>query len=259
MLLENMAYPEVERYLEKRDVVLFPLGSTEQHSPYGLMGTDFIAAEAVARRVGDRLSLLVAPTLAYGVSAHHMAFCGTVTLRPETLAGVVADVIRSFLAHGLRRVLLVNGHGGNVAPVQSALAALKYENAPGIYELLSWYDLPEVRQAAKELFGEEEGQHATPSEVSLSRRMRPYAFDGKPVRPAGRHRPEHHWPLNAGEFRAVFPDGRMESSPWLASAEHGEALLEKAAAALAERVEKCLRLPLHEPSESTGPAGRDGR
>jgi creatinine amidohydrolase len=239
-----MAYPEVERYLESKDTVLLPMGSTEQHSPYGLMGTDFIAAEAVARGAGDRLSLIVAPALGYGFSTHHMAFCGTVTLRPETLTAVVVDVVRSFLSHGFRRVVIVNGHGGNVASVQSAFAALKHENAPGIYALVSWYELPEVRRLAKSMFGDEEGQHATPSEVSICRWMRPEAFGGIPEHPGDRSRPEYHWPLSAGEFREAFPDGRMESAPWLATADHGKKLLEQAADAVAKRVEKCLQLPL---------------
>ena len=84
MLLENMSYPEVEAYLESNDSILVPVGSVEQHSPYGLIGTDFITAERVARETGEAASVLVAPTLHYGVSPHHMAFKGTMTLTPDT-------------------------------------------------------------------------------------------------------------------------------------------------------------------------------
>ncbi|MFZ1956246.1 MAG: creatininase family protein, partial [Desulfobacterales bacterium] len=85
MLLENMAYIEVETYLNEKDTILVPVGSVEQHSPYGLIGTDFIVAEAIARTVGDNLKLMVAPTVCYGASPHHMAFKGTVALSPSTL------------------------------------------------------------------------------------------------------------------------------------------------------------------------------
>jgi creatinine amidohydrolase len=80
MLLENLSYPEVELYLKEKDIILVPVGSVEQHSPYGLIGTDFITAEHVARQAGEAMDILVAPTLCYGVSPHHMAFPGTVSL-----------------------------------------------------------------------------------------------------------------------------------------------------------------------------------
>ena len=109
MLLEEFSYPEVEAYLKEKDIILVPIGSVEQHSPYGLIGTDFMTAEAVARSVGEDLGVLVAPTLCYGVSPHHMAFAGTVALRPDTMIAVVTDIVDSLVAHGFRRVIFVNG------------------------------------------------------------------------------------------------------------------------------------------------------
>lgn len=64
MLLENLAYPEVDAYLKEKDIILIPVGSVEQHSPYGLIGTDFITAECIARETGTRMGVMVAPTLA---------------------------------------------------------------------------------------------------------------------------------------------------------------------------------------------------
>jgi creatinine amidohydrolase len=244
LLLENMAWPEVEAYLQENDVLLMPVGSTEQHSPYGLMGTDFIAAEAVAREAGEKMGLLVTPTLPFGCSAHHMGFSGTASLGPATYVAVVTDLVRAFLHHGLRRIVVVNGHGGNVHAIQSAFDTLKAGGAPGVFALVNWYEQEAVSRLARELFGEGEGQHATPSEVSVTRRMRPGAFSGKPVDPVPMVSPKHPWPLSAEAFRTTFPDGRMGSAPWLASADHGRRLVECAADALCERLRTLMGFPL---------------
>jgi len=244
MLLENMAYPEVEAYLRKKDLLLVPVGSVEQHSPYGLIGTDTICAEAVAREVGRRLGILVAPTLAYGMSSHHMAFCGTLSLGPSTMIAVVQDLIRSSVAHGFRRIVFVNGHGGNITPLQTAFKQLKMENLPGCFEVISWYADEAVRKISRKTFGDGEGHHATPSEVSLTRYMRPEAFTGKAVDPQPVEHPKYYWPLSADEMRRVFPDGRMESAPWKATAAAGKTLLQTAADSLQQKIEHILHLEI---------------
>ena len=84
MLLENLSTNEVEDYLNDKDIILIPIGAVEQHSQYGLIGTDFIVAENIAREIGKRMDILVAPTINYGISPHHMAFMGTATVTPNT-------------------------------------------------------------------------------------------------------------------------------------------------------------------------------
>jgi creatinine amidohydrolase len=238
MLLENLAYTEVETYLEQNDLILVPVGSVEQHSPYGIIGTDFVTAEAVARKAAEVLNLLVAPTLCYGVSPHHMGFKGTVSLSTETLAAVAADIVRSLAAHGFRRIVFVNGHGGNVTALKAAFERLKNEGLSGHLEVISWYELKEVSALCKRFFGREEGQHATPGEVSVTRYLRPAEFSGKATQPQEVKKPGHYWPLTGEEFRRVFPDGRMASAPWLATGNRGRDILQQAAAALAKRIEK---------------------
>jgi creatinine amidohydrolase len=244
MLLENLSFPEVETYLQDRNVILVPIGAAEQHSPYGLIGTDFIASEAVARRTGDALQILVAPTICYGASSHHMAFAGTVALSPSTLITLVVDVVRSLLAHGFRRILFVNGHGGNITPLQTAFRQLKADNHPGHFDVLSWYALETVQKTCKEIFGRNEGQHATPSEVSITKYLRPSEFSAKSVDAQKVEKPKYYWPLSAEEMKRVFPDGRMESAPWLATAEFGERILETAVAAMAKKIEEIMQLTI---------------
>ncbi len=120
MLLEHATWPEVEAYLGGSQAVILPIGATEQHGPCGLIGTDAICAEVVARAVGERTGALVAPTLSIGMSLHHMAFTGSMSLRPTTLIAVVRDQVLSLARHGFSRFLYVNGHGGNIATLEAA-------------------------------------------------------------------------------------------------------------------------------------------
>lgn len=236
MLLENMRYPDVESYLKEKDIVLVPVGSVEQHSPYGLIGTDFIAAEHVARLTGKAMDILVAPTLCYGVSPHHMAFAGSITLSVETFIAVICDVVRSLLTHGFRKILLINGHGGNIAPIQVALVRLKAKGLPGILQLVSWYTLPGVSEICAELYKDEDGKHATASEVAVTMTNRPHAFTSRSIEPGTVERLKYHWPLTSMEFRKTFPDGRMLSAPWLATEAHGEQIAEVAVKAMVAEI-----------------------
>ena len=246
MLLENLAYPEVEAYLKEKDIILIPVGSVEQHSPYGLIGTDFIAAECIARETGKRMGVMVAPTLAYGISPHHMAFSGSATLMPETLILVVRDIVTSFLSHGFRRIFFINGHGGNVNAIKAGLQRLKADNCPGIINIISWYDYPEMADIGQELFDGKEGSHATPSEVAVTRYLRPEVFGTKATMEQEIEKPENHWPLSAKEMRRFFPDGRMCSAPWLATEEKGKMVIERSVDALEKKLQNFLAMPLVE-------------
>ncbi len=244
MLLENLSYVEVEGYLSEKDIILIPIGSTEQHSPYGLIGTDFITAEAIAREVGKRMDILVAPTLPYGMSQHHMAFPGSVTLSPETFVSVIKDLVNSFLSHGFRRVIFINGHGGNVNPANVAFEQLKYEGKKGIFQIISWFLLPEVQEIEKALFGDKNGYHATPSEVSITKYLRPDEFSTKAQVEKEIEKIETYWPLSKEEFKKVYPDGRMNSAPWLAKEKYGKLIMEEAVRVVEDKIRHIMRMEI---------------
>ncbi len=244
MLLEECAFPEVEQYLETKDTILIPVGAVEQHSPYGLIGTDFIAAETITREVGKRLSLMVAPTLQYGISPHHLDFAGSATLHPDTFINLCCDLIRSFSHHGFKRIFFINGHGGNRHGLQTAFQKVKMENVAGIFAMFSWYECTGVKRFNTRCFEKKEGKHATPSEVSVTMHARPDAFDNKPEKPKEVEYPETYWPMTAREMKKVFPDGRMESAPWLASAETGAAIFSAAVEDLCKKVLHYLEMEL---------------
>jgi mycofactocin system creatininase family protein len=124
--LADRVWPEVP---DQRAVVLVPVGSTEQHGPHLPLDTDTVIAQAVCRRVVQLLEdpeLLIASALAFGSSGEHQHFPGTVSIGTETLRLVAIELVRS-LRTWARRVVFVNGHGGNVAALAAAVDQLRGE------------------------------------------------------------------------------------------------------------------------------------
>src|SRR3982751_190080 len=156
MQLALSTWQEVEEYLRSQRGIIVPIGSVEQHGPNGLIGTR------------------VAPTLAYGMSQHHLGFAGSATLRPSTLMMVVRDVVISLARHGCERFFFINGHGGNVATVTAAFDEIYAENSLGTdrppikCRMTFWSGGPRAQKLAHELYGDSNGNHATAAEVSLS-------------------------------------------------------------------------------------------
>ena len=245
MLLHLSTWPEVEAYLKDSTGIVVPIGSTEQHGPTGLIGTDAICAEVVARGVGQSTGALVGPTLAVGMAQHHMGFAGTITYRPRTLIRMVEEYVTALARHGFRRFFFINGHGGNIATLGAAFseiyanqASLHGDNAPDLRcALKNWWMAPAVKSLAAELYGDKEGSHATPSELSLAYYAYPEAVKDAPLPPIPKERPAF---AGAADFRRRYPDGRMGSDPADASPEHGKRLHDVAVTALAEDYRRFL-------------------
>ena len=95
------------------DTAIVPFSAVEQHGHHLPLGTDWYLADAAAGALGEKLDAYVLPALAYGCSREHMAFPGTVTLRPATLAAVLEDVVESLREHGFKTIVVTSSHGGN--------------------------------------------------------------------------------------------------------------------------------------------------
>jgi creatinine amidohydrolase len=115
--LAEMTTAEAADAVVTSPVVILPAGAFEQHGPGLPLATDLVRAEQVTERVADRLAgpAVIGPAVPVGVSPHHMAFAGTVTLTTTTLAAVLREYVDSLYRHGWRKVLVVTGHGGNNA------------------------------------------------------------------------------------------------------------------------------------------------
>ncbi|HTW70421.1 MAG TPA: creatininase family protein [Acetobacteraceae bacterium] len=246
MQLALATWHEVEEYLRGSRGIIIPIGSTEQHGPNGLIGTDYLDAEFVSKGVGDRLGCLVAPTLTVGMSQHHLAFTGTITLRPTTLIAVVNDVVTSLIRHGFERFLFINGHGGNIAPVSTAFseiyAGVSLRNDTNAWpvrcKMVMWADGPRTRKLTKELYGDAEGSHATASEVSLAQFYQPQHVKHAQMSPKVAPRSPAFY--DSADYRRRFPDGRIGSDPSLSSPEHGERIYAAAVEDMVEVYQKFL-------------------
>ncbi len=238
MELKFSTWLEVDTYLAGSKAIVLPIGSTEQHGPNGLIGTDTLCPEALALALGEKTGALIAPTIAVGMAQHHLGFAGSITLLPSTLIAVIRDVVNSLVRHGFERFYFLNGHGGNVATVNAAFSEIYAQASMGAAavadarvrcKIVNWWQMEGVFALCKELFGDADGSHATCGEVSLTQ----YAFPASiktatmdpPVAPTG--------PIyDAKDYRQRFPDGRIGSNPSLASPEAGEKLFRCALAGL---------------------------
>lgn len=142
--LPHLTSPEVGELLRTTDTVILPFGAIEQHGPALPMGTDTLGVIAVSREAARRVRALCAPVLFPGLSGHHMRFPGTITLSEETFGRVVMDAAASLAAHGFRRIVLANGHGGNEATLTYLAYRITRETAAsamvfGIAELRKIY------------------------------------------------------------------------------------------------------------------------
>ncbi len=121
---EENTGPELAAAIAADPVVVVPVGSVEQHGGHIPVGCDSMAAHLVSLRAAESAegspTVLVLPPLWYGYSPHHMTFAGTVTLGSEAFITVLCDIAESLLCQGVRRVLLLNGHGGNIASIDVA-------------------------------------------------------------------------------------------------------------------------------------------
>ncbi len=239
MLLHLSTWQEVEVYLERSRALLIPIGSTEQHGPNGFIGTDALCPEIIAKHAAQNTDILIAPTFNVGCAQHHLAFSGSITLRPSTMIAAMMDWTESFERHGFERIYWFNGHGGNIATIESAFAEIyakrsfsrDQQNRDLRLKLRNWWRFPEVSEFCAKTFPVGEGSHATASEVAVTYFAYPEAIkrvDMSPkVAPVGEFRDAHH-------YREQFPDGRIGSDPSQATPETGQKIVQIAADALAK-------------------------
>jgi creatinine amidohydrolase len=247
MRLDRMTWPAVEERLARgRRGVILPLGSLEQHGAAGMLGTDTICAEAVALRAAEIAGGVALPALAYGPAQFNLGFPGTVSLRPSTLSALLCDVLASLGRTGFSRVLLLTGHGGNVAPALAAVQEVYSDVSfgrlafprPLSVKLRAWWEGPRLGALRRELYGEREGFHGTPSEIAIALHVTGAtpgtwpAYRALPTDPLVDLGGDRH--EDAARHRARYPEGVVGADPALGTPEQGAALLHAAAEDVAE-------------------------
>ena len=223
-------------------IVVLPVASMEQHGPHLPVGVDTILCEGVckgaAETVAAEVPAAVAPTLWCGMAEHHMAFGGTFTFDIPTYRAVLLAFLRNLERHGFKRVLIVNGHGGNIAALNAFLPDIARETALQV-RAATYFELAAATDLAAVLEDQKGVQHACEVETSLMMVLAPNlvrheripeAYDGLAAsNTAGA------WNLKPARFRSfndltqsgVYGDARR------ASREKGEKLLAICVAGLA--------------------------
>lgn len=256
-MLGDLTWPEAQQRFREVDVALLPVGAIEQHGPHLPLDTDAFDADYLCRAVAERCSSpkpIVLPLIPYGVSYHHDDFAGTISIGPETLSRLVYEVGMSVARHGVQKLVIVNGHGGN-APTLHFAAQLINRDA----HIFTCVDSGETSDAdINQLADTKDDVHAGEIETSTSLATRPELVQmDKAKRFVPKFSSQY---LNFSSKRSVewyartaniSPEGVM-GDPTLATKEKGERMWELMIEHLATLVEELKAMTLAEIHQRSG-------
>lgn len=239
--LHELSWPAIENYLKNDDIVLIPVGATEQHGRHTPMSVDTEWSVAVAEGAAVKAKVLAVPPMHFGWSPHHLAYPGAVTLRAETLIDVLVDVGQSLAYHGFKKLIFINGNRlANHAPMEIAATKLRFQT--GVFASVVDVGLVARREIAEICPDGQTGHagdvetsfmlHWKPELVDMSKAAVGKAHDGGPI--AGHPMMlEPPFDLNAVTIRSTDAELRESAAPTgiagdatIATAEKGKAALE---------------------------------
>jgi creatinine amidohydrolase len=149
MKVSEMNWHQVDAYLKGDDLAIVPLGSTEQHAGLSL-SVDSILAEKVALDAAEPLGIPVFPVLAYGVTPYFLAYPGSISMRVETYVAIVRDILDSLRRQGFKRIMFVNGHGGN-SPAASLAIEWMADHPGHAVKFHNWWNAPKTFAKVQEI------------------------------------------------------------------------------------------------------------
>lgn len=247
-LLGEMTREDAYEKFKPETVFLLPVGSVEQHGPHLPLDTDAFDANYLCVEAAKRCTEpkpVVLPPLYYGVSLHHMHYKGTITLQPETLIAVVVDICTSLVKHGAKKIVVVNGHGGNAHALCCALQKLSYQFEDVLF-VLDNGGLAEATR--KKLFKGKNDVHAGEYETSTSLYNRESLVRIEKAKEGKVKFPSRFLEFSASEKAIYFPFMDVVSSngvlgnPEKASKEKGREMWDAMIKALVELVEELKRI-----------------
>jgi creatinine amidohydrolase len=168
-----MSWVEAKEYFAKNDIAILPVGSNEQHGPHNPLGTDHLIAKAIAEETAKRTAVVCLPVVPFGVSSHHKQLWGTIYISSKAFEKYVKETCLALKYYGVRKIVIVNGHGGNL-PVLSDLARELREEEVFV-SLFQWW--PAVAKLLPDLFKSEERLHASAEETSVNLALHPHLVD----------------------------------------------------------------------------------
>jgi creatinine amidohydrolase len=247
-MLQKMSWVEAREYFKYNDVAILPVGSNEQHGPQNPLGTDHLIAKAIAEETARRTRVLCLPVIPYGVSSHHKQFWGTIFLSPATLKAYVKEVCLSLVYYGVTKIVVVNGHGGNLNALMEMSRELRQK---GVFvSVFQWWTF--ANEVLPDLFEEEEKGHAAAEETSVNLALYPEMVDmGEAVdEEVQRHSAQVkgiRLPLDTVEYTSSGVFGRSRS----ASAKKGKKVFEAVVNRLAEHVNLIKRSKIEDLQEKS--------
>ncbi len=226
---EKYTWIEIKEKLKKIKAVILPVGSIEQHGPHLPLACDTLGAIKLSIAVAERLEehVLILPPIYFGVSEHHMDFPGTITLSPETLISLVYDIANSLHRHSVGKMIIINGHGGNISPLSIAIRKIKSEIGIDVALVNPWELIKDVisKTIESDVWG-----HACEFETSLAFVEMPELIRREKIRDPKIKEPAPYTAI-WGENRVVTPWRTIEFTdtgsigyPTRASKEKGEKL-----------------------------------
>jgi creatinine amidohydrolase len=233
VLLHEMSWAEAKEYFIKNDIAILPIGSNEQHGPQNPLGTDHLIAKAFAEETAKRTGVLCLQIIPFGVSSHHKQFWGTIYVSPKTLKKYVKEICLSLDYYGVKKIVIVNGHGGNL----SALAELARDlREKGIFiSIFQWW--PTASKLLPDLFKPEERRHASAEETSVNLALYPETVNvdknvDEVVRESVLQSDGITLPLDTADYTSSGVFGKSTT----ASAEKGKIVVETVVAELVKHV-----------------------
>lgn len=200
--LHERSWTSVQEYLKHDDLILVPIGATEQHGRHTPLMVDTGWAIAVAEGAALATGTLVAPPQHVGWSPHHLAYCGALTFRPETLISVMVDIGESLIHHGFKKIVFVNGNRiANLPPMEIAAAKLRFSTGAYVSVvdagLIARREVGEICQAG-------ENGHGGDSETSFMLHWRPDLVDMSQAAPGKPHQTGGSFPTNPMPYQPPF-------------------------------------------------------
>jgi len=265
----ELCYPDIEEHLKKSDIIIVPVGSTEQHSKHLPLCTDYIPPLRVTQYACELSDTLYTPILPFGYSPHHLGNVGmgtgTITLSPRTIMGVYYDIARSLIHHGYNKIIFVTGHASNTKIMDPVLRKLRYDTGCFCACYKPWVEryigmLSDVVKGSEE---DTPGWHAGETETSSMLYMNPELVRMDRAEKEKAHKPEWlpdsfyktdgaptvafqgYEYFNISLEHREFTDTGTMGNPFDGSAETGKIMCERFGKYLADAIEEFRKIKVN--------------
>jgi len=244
-----MTWQEVDEIKKAVKMAIVPVGSTEQHGPHLPVKHDAASVSYIAERLAETLypMLLVTPCVPFGVSFHHMRFPGTISLNPDTLTSIIIDICESLMSHGIKKILILNGHGGNFETISTAIVTANRKLGADIFHANYWDFFP--KPAYRIVEDEQVPGHSSDFETSMGLHMYPEMVRTHLIKDSDHvtTRLSNSEKLLSEKSRMYrlelekSPSGVPEGNPTLASAKKGQQILDAIVTELVSFIEAMIQ------------------